>query len=371
MRIALVSDWWAPRIGGVESQLTDLARELVRRGHRVRVLTTTRGATALPGMSVEHVETPMIGDIAMPDPRRIADLVRLIDAERPDVVHAHGMFSPLAIAAVVAADRLGVRRVATVHSLLAPWPVFLAARAIFSLFTHRANALTAVSRAVAADVERASGRRAIVVPNGLDLDAWRVTRMDPPTDEVRIVGVLRLAPKKRPRDLLDAFEVACRRNAGANLRLTIAGDGAMRAPLERDVAARPSIAGRVTFAGGCSRDEVRGLLAQASILAHPGAREAFGIALLEARAAGVPIVAMAAGGIPEIVDHGRTGLLARTREELGRHLATLAGDATLRARMAAATREGLEDFSWGAVAARYEDAYEFVGSTAVASSSAS
>ena len=370
MRIALVSDWWAPRIGGIESQLTDLAGELVRRGHRVRVLTTTRHPTAMAGMSVECVAAPMIGDIAAPDPRRIADIVRLLDAERPDVVHAHGMFSPLAIGAVVAAHRLGIHSVATVHSLLRPWPVYAAARAIFSLFTNRASQLTAVSRAAAADVERASGRPVMVVPNGLDIDAWRVDR-DARADEVRIVGVLRLAPKKHPRDLIAAFAVACRANPGLNLRLTIAGDGPLREPLEREVAANAVIAGRVTFAGACARDGVRALLAQASIMAHPGAREAFGIALLEARAVGVPIVAMGAGGVAELVEHGCTGLLAATPDEFGRHLAMLAGDPALRERMAAVTREGLEVFTWQAIGARYEEVYECVGSSITAPSALS
>jgi glycosyltransferase involved in cell wall biosynthesis len=365
VRIALVSDWWAPRIGGIESQLTDLAAELARRGHRVRVLTTTSDPTKVAGVSVEHVAMPLLGAIPVPGTRRIGEIARLLDAERPEVVHAHGMFSPLAIAAVVAADRIGVPRVATVHSLLAPWPVYMAACAIFSAFTNRANLFTAVSRAVAADVQRASSRSVIVVPNGLDVDAWRVERAVA-ANEVRVVAVLRLVPKKRPRDLIEAFDVACRANPGLNLRLTLVGDGPMRGSLERD-AARRGVASRVTFAGGCSRDAVRALLAQASIVAHPGGREAFGLALLEARSAGVPIVAMAAGGVAEIVEHGRTGLLATTRDEFGRHLATLARDAELRGRMASATRDGLADFTWTAVGSRYEEVYKLAGSPSMAS----
>ena len=365
MHIVLVSDWWAPRIGGIESQLTDLAGELARRGHRVRVVTTTRDPSPMDGVSVERVATPMIGDIAFPDVRRIADLARFLDADRPDIVHAHGMFSPLAIGAVAAAHRIGVPRVATVHSLLAPWPVFTGARAIFAAFTNRASVLTAVSRAVAADVERASGRPVVVVPNGLDVDAWRVPCAVAP-DEVGVVGVLRLAPKKRPGDLIVAFDEACRANAGLNLRLTIAGDGPLRGRLERAVARRPGISGRVTFAGGCSRESVRALLGRASIVAHPGEREAFGLALLEARAAGVPIVAMAAGGVPEIVQHGRTGLLAMTRAAFGQHLATLAGDPDLRARMGAAARDGLGAFTWSAVANQYEDVYRLAEATTMA-----
>lgn len=356
MRVVLVSDWWAPRIGGIESQLTDLARELARRGHAVRVLTTTATPAPVPGVAVEHVAAPMLGDVVVPDLRRIPQLADIIAAAgAPDVVHAHGMFSPLAIGALLAARRLGVPSVATVHSLLAPWPVFAAARAIFFAFTNRASVLTGVSRAVVSDVERASKRCALVVPNGLDVEAWRVERSGLDS-EVGVLAVLRLVPKKRPRDVIDAFESAGRTASAVSMTLTIAGDGPMRQVLASDVARR-GLDRRVTFAGNCSRERVRAMLARASIVVHPGRSEAFGLALLEARAAGVPVVAMRAGGVPEVVEHGRTGLLADTAAELAAHLSALASDAPLRARMSAASREGLDTFGWNAVATEYEAVY--------------
>jgi glycosyltransferase involved in cell wall biosynthesis len=73
MRITLVTDWWPPRIGGVEAQASDLAARLAARGHRVRVLTTTRHPTAVPGVEVEPFGLPMTGAIAAPDLRRVVN----------------------------------------------------------------------------------------------------------------------------------------------------------------------------------------------------------------------------------------------------------------------------------------------------------
>ena len=374
MRIVLACDWWAPRIGGIESVLRDLAAAHAARGHDVHVLTTTRNAAPLQGVRIERIVTPMIGGIAVPNPLRISDLVERLEKDRPDVVHAHGMFSPLAIGMVAASARARVPSVLTIHSLLQPPPVFVAAKAIFSTFARGSGVVTGVSRAVAADIERAAGRSARVVPNGLDLDVWQSAGSLPfrERDEVLVAAVMRLAPKKRPRDLLEAFAAACAARPMLPLRLSIAGDGPERAALER-LAVRLGCADRVAFLGAQTHDQVRALLSRAAVFAHPGTREAFGIALLEARAAGVPVVAMNAGGVPDVVEHNRSGLLAGSKKEFARYLTALVADTALRRRLGEAGRSLLDAYRWQRVASMYEavyrDAVETVRATAVRSHS--
>ena len=354
MRITLATDWWPPRIGGIESQVADLAIALAGRGHAVHVLTTTRAPTAFEGVRVERIDLPIVGNMAAPDPRRIPEIAAHIERAAPDVVHAHGMFSSLAIGSVVAASRLGIPSVSTVHSMLRPWPVFLGGRVIFRLFSGRADVLTAVSAATAADVARASGREAMRIPNGLRLDDWRVARQ--PVDGVHVVSAMRLVPKKSPLDVIAAFHEAVRRVPNAGLSLAIAGEGSERAGMER-LARSLGVADRVRFLGACSRAEVRDLLARASIFILPGRLEAFGLAVLEARAAGVPVVAMNAGGVPDLIENRRHGLLADTPAALGAALAELAGDEALRAACAAEAPLGLEGFDWPQVVCQHEAAY--------------
>ena len=352
MRIALATDWWPPRIGGVESQVSDLADALTSRGHDVRVLTTTRNPTGVD--KVEHLDVPMMGPIAVPDPRRVSSIAARIDAHKPDVLHAHGMFSSLAIGALLAADRLKLPSVLTVHSLLRPLPVFASAAAVFSLFSNRAAVLTGVSAATIADVRKASGRLALQVANGLTLADW--SRIARAPEGIRAVAVTRLAPKKRPIDLVRAIATAVRRAPRLPIGLDIAGDGPERPRLERE-AERLGVRDRITFHGDCSRAKVRDLLAGASLLAHPGANEAFGLAVLEARASGVPVVAMASGGLPELVDHGRHGLLARSRAEFHDFVALMAADAGLRRRCAEEAPRNLDAYDWSRVVQQHEAAY--------------
>jgi glycosyltransferase involved in cell wall biosynthesis len=355
MRIVVATDWWPPRVGGVESQVSDLATALAARNHDVRVLTTTRDpvCSAASGLQVEHVEAPMMGDVAVPDLRQVRALADFIHAHRPDVVHAHGMFSTLAVGAVLAADRLSVPSLLTVHSLLRPLPVLLGAAAVFRVFANRATLVTAVSGATAADVRRASGRPAIPIANGIELRDWSTApRM---SSCVRVVAVTRLVAKKRPIDLIQAMAFAISR-APSQARLDIVGDGVEREGLER-LAVRLGIDDRITFHGECRRARVRDLVKAASLFVHAGVHEAFGLAILEARAAGVPIVAMDSGGIPELVQHGRHGLLAGDRARFCDAVATMIGDATLRARCAQEAGRGLEAYDWSCIAPQHEAAY--------------
>ena len=354
MRVVLASDWWPPRLGGIESQMADLAGVLASRGHQVHVLTTTDHSLAIPGVTVERVALPKVGHLAAPDPRRLRDIANRLEHLAPDVMHAHGMFSSFALGATVAAHRAGVPSVFTVHSLLRPWPVFVGGSALLRMFANRADVLTGVSAATVGDVARASGREAVRVPNGVHLADWRVVRQ--PATGVRIVAVTRLVPKKWPIDLVYALREAVTRLKGADVTLTIAGDGPEQPKLER-LAISLGVANRLQLLGRCSRDQVQSLLSTASLLAHPVRLEAFGLAILEARAAGVPVVAMAAGGVPDLVEHRRHGLLAGTRQAFHAAVAELSADEHLRRACADNAARGLDAFDWPNVVTQHEATY--------------
>jgi glycosyltransferase involved in cell wall biosynthesis len=122
-----------------------------------------------------------------------------------------------------------------------------------------------------------------------------------------------------------------------NLRLLVAGEGPARAEVERAVA---TLGGAGVLAG--HRDDVMAVLDAADVLVHPSRIDAFPTALLEALAAGVPAVATAVGGIPEIVEDGRTGVLVGASADgaaLAAALEPLLADRALRGQLAAWGRE--------------------------------
>lgn len=114
----------------------------------------------------------------------------------------------------------------------------------------------------------------------------------------------RLVPLKSLDDLLDAFASVRERQPDA--RLEIAGDGPLREALETR-SCRLGLAGAVAFLGWCS--PVADVMSRWTVFAQPSRQEGFGMAALEAMAAGLPVVATAVGGVPDLVVHGVTGYL--------------------------------------------------------------
>ena len=341
--------------------MAGLAQALATRGHTVHLFTTTPNPSALPGVTIHRVRTAMIGEVAAPLLWRVAALRALLLQQGVQVVHAHGMFSTLAIGSLLAAHGAGIPSVTTHHSLLRQSPTLPAAWLTYGLFSRRATVVTAVSRAAAEDARRASGRADVpVLPNGFDPTVWRSDDFSLPSLEPRkrVVSVMRLAARKSPGDLIDAVPLVLSR-IGPDVVFTIVGDGPERPNLERR-AQQLGVARHVEFLGACDQLGVAQVLRRSTVFALPSRREAFGIALLEARAAGLPIVARDSGGVPEVVEHGRHGLLTRTSRDFADAVVTLLTDETLRQRIAAASSDGLAEYSWDRVVARHEDVYRQV-----------
>ncbi|MDH2429089.1 glycosyltransferase family 4 protein [Sphaerisporangium sp. TRM90804] len=368
VRILHVSDCYLPRLGGIEVQVADLVRSQSEAGHEVEVATATPGER-LPG--VHRVVARMPFDLPV-HPRGVSRLLRLMAARRPDVVHVHtGAVSPFAWMGVRAAVRAGLPVVVTVHSMWDPLTRLLY-RVLDTLFGWSRWHLvgTAVSRAAAHPIRAVAGGRVPVdvVSNGLDLSSWRPvpgTRPARPAggaEAVHIVAVGRLAPRKQPVRLLKLLMEARRRVPGdIAMRATLVGDGPARRSMERFLRAHGMDAW-VSLPGRYSRERIRELLASADVFVAPAPRESFGIAALEARAAGVPVVARAQSGVADFVRPGKEGLLGRSFEELVRSVARLARDSELRELIARNNRETEPaQCAWPAVLEGFERCYELAG----------
>src|SRR5207253_6168215 len=142
-----------------------------------------------------------------------------------------------------------------------------------------------------------------------------------------LVSVMRLNAKKRPLTLVPLMRALAER--GVRARLTVVGDGPQRDRLAAAVE-RAGLHASVRLAGWKSREELAGLLGDADVFVLPAVRESFGVAAVEARNAGLPVVAMAASGVAEVIDHERDGLLAASDAELTDAVERLCRDDALR-----------------------------------------
>ena len=354
MRVALVCDWFLPRQGGIELHLRDLALALRARGVDARVVTTTRGADLVDGVPVHRVQATLAPGAGFAfTPAAMARLGEVIRSERFDVVHAHAsVISPVAYAGALAGARAGAASLVTFHSMLHRSSFLLGASEALFTWARGRILLSAVSSVVAAQAAQwIPGAAVGVLPNGIDVSWWRTGSLAPPRgDEIVFVSAMRLSRKKRPERLVRAFESAVRFTGGSpRMRLIIAGDGPDRRALRR-VADALDVGTMVELPGHQDRESLRDLYHRAHAFVLPSERESFGIAALEARAAGLPVIAMLAGGARDFIVRGVDGLLVRDEPELARAISRVALEAPFREYMAAHNRAVPPDFDWPNVA---------------------
>ncbi|GAB3419538.1 glycosyltransferase family 4 protein [Flindersiella endophytica] len=381
MKIVHISDCFLPRLGGIEIQVAELTRLQKEHGHRVSVITATpnRSRTAPDHPAdVRRIIAPLPWELPV-HPRAGHELRGALEELRPDVVHIHiGVVSPFAWSGVRESVRLGLPTVVTVHSLWDPVTQGIY-RTLDRLVGWRGWPMvgTTVSTAAAAPIRAVAGGGVDVgvVGNGIDPAGWRLSSRGTAgagagsgagaagagaagDDVVHVVAVGRLAPRKRPIALLRVLGAAHRRLPPAvQLRATIVGDGPARPAMERHIL-RNGLGSWVRLAGRLDRSEIQRVLGTADVFVAPAIKESFGIAALEARTAGVPIVAYTRSGISDFVSSGVEGLLADTEPGMVDAIVRLAGDAQLRHRIAAYNRATEPtDCSWPATLKGFDEQY--------------
>jgi glycosyltransferase involved in cell wall biosynthesis len=300
--------------GGAERDTIALAGGLVRRGHRVTL--ASHGGALSPeakGSGVEVVELRTHSRTAPGLARLSRELAALVAERGCDLVHTQAV-----LPAVAARRGLG-RRVpilVTVHNLHRRWSYPLAA----GLLRWAADRVLFVS-----DYERRNFRlwgfpdhRAQTLQTGLP-DAFFDIVPERTGDRFTFLIPARIDGRKGHADLLRAVSIC----GDAPFDVWIAGDGPARRSLER-MAARLGVNGRVRFLG--FQRDVPALLAKVNALVLPSLRESLPLSLREGFAAGLPAVATDVGGIPELVEDGRTGFLVPRRdpERLARAMRRLA-----------------------------------------------
>jgi N-acetyl-alpha-D-glucosaminyl L-malate synthase BshA len=345
--------------GGSGVVAAEVAARLALRGHQVHLFSDERPARLpLPLGGAPHAFFfHQVAAPAYPQLKYAAYGMALTSAiveesrRAPlDVVHAHYAL-PHTLSAYLAREVLRTdgprvpRIVTTLHgtdiTLVGSDPSFLP----LTRFTIAASdAVTTPSVWLAEATRRTLGvppEVAIdVVPNFVDADRFAPAppRAGPPRDRRVIVHVSNFRPLKRVDDVVAVF---ARLRAAGPLRLQLVGDGPDRPRIEADVAAR-GLGGDVEFMG--ERADLPAVLREADLFLLPSETESFGLAALEAMACGVPVVASAVGGLPEVIPDGEVGFLrppgdvGALAEAAGRLLA----DDRLRRQMGAAARHRAE-----------------------------
>ncbi len=379
-------------LGGPARQALAADPLLAERGHEVRVLTgqpehgegdlfetfRDRGIDVVRVPGLRRRISPLRDRLARRAIRR--ELARFA----PDVVHTHaskaGALGRRAVLDLADAGRVG--RVHTFHGhvLEGYFPTMISRLLVIHerRLAARTDRVLAVSHATGDDLLRlgvTDEAKLVIVPPGVALDGLLEIERPPPGSDARAPGALRrlvgaesrtvlvgvvgrLAEVKRPARALDVFERLCGEHP--DLHLVFVGDGTERGLLERRIRALGELGEeRVHLVGAI--EDMQTVLADLDLVLLTSRSEGLPVALIEAGAAALPAVAADVGGVGEVIEHERTGLLGASTEDLTRALARLLDDPEERARMGERARLRVgHRYSAPALAGRLEDVYTTV-----------
>ena len=359
MRVVVVSGIWPPDVGGPASHAPALAETLRTAGHEVEVVTTADRAPEPRPYPVRWVSR------RRPAPLRHLAVVREVAraARRADRVYATTMIRRAALGAALARRALVVKLVAD-EAYERERRSGRFAGTLEEFQHHRGSVRTRLLRATRTRALRRA--RHVVVPSaylrgialgwGLAPDRVGVVpnpapevATHPTRDEARTALAVsgfalgtagRLTPQKALGDALEALARL------PEVELLVLGDGPERASLERR-AGELGVAGRVRFLGAGSRDDVIALFRAVDVVLLTSVWENLPHTLLEALAAGTPVIATAVGGVPEVVRDGENGLLVPPRDvdALVHAIERVARDEGLRASLAASAAASVEELA--------------------------
>ena len=362
-----------PTVGGSGVVATEIGLELARRGHRVHFICAELPFRLDPAPGVRfHPVRAAHYPVFEHTPYALALTSALVDvarSERLDLLHVHYAV-PHAISAWMARDVLGgaVRVVTTLHgtdvTVVGADPSY---RAVTRHSVLRSDAITTPSAWLREEARHRldlGDARIDVLPNFVDTEVWRPLDGPPtrlralfPDDAPVIVHVSNFRPVKRVDRVVDAFaRVAADRPA----RLLLVGDGPDR-PAVEDRLRSIGLADRAVLIG--TVDDLPALVRECAVLHLPSESESFGLAALEALASGVPVVASAVGGLPEVVRDGETGFLVAVDDVAGMALriGQILDHPDLRATLGRAARaDALTRFRTGPAVDGYEALYRRV-----------
>lgn len=379
MNIGLFTETFTPEISGVVSSIETLREALEKRGHKVYVFTASRpdaaiaaGVLRLPSMPFLLLRSHRFAVVYTPKAARFVGKVKL------DVIHTHTEFS-LGLFGKLMGLTFGIPVVHTYHTMYKDYTHYVtkghfnrASQDIVKLFSRSfcsgCSIIVAPSEKVAQLLISYGVKRPIrIVPSGLRIDRFMAAALDQssrersrtefgiPPETPLLVFVGRVAKEKSIGMLLEAMPLILHKVP--NAKLLIVGDGPEKIHLEEQ-AQRLGLAERVIFGGSRPWNDIPDCYRAGDIFVSASATETQGLTVLEAMAAGVPVLARNDPSYASMIDDGVSGLLFETAAELAELSVKLFNDKPYSDSLAEAASKAVKQFSSEEFGKTLEDIYK-------------
>nr|CAG4650931.1 EOG090X0515 [Simocephalus serrulatus]SVE94203.1 EOG090X0515 [Simocephalus serrulatus] len=305
----MVSDFFYPNLGGVESHIFTLSQCLLKLGHKVIVITHSYGNRTgvrymTNGLKVYYLPIKTMADqVVLPTAfASLAIFRNIFIREKIEIVHGHSAFSTLAHEGILIARLLGLKAIFTDHSLngFADVSAILTNKLLEITLSgcnhcicvsHTGKENTVLRAKVPAD-------QVSVIPNATDTTLFKPDISKRDKDRITIVALSRLVYRKGIDLLACVIPIVCKKYP--QVHFVIGGDGPKRIVLEQ-VREKESLHERVSLLGALDQSEVHQTLLRGHIFLNTSLTEAYCIAIVEAAACGLQVVSTKVGGVPEVL----------------------------------------------------------------------
>lgn len=369
MKIAVLSELFPPYLsGGGERRYYEICKRLAKRGHEVHVYTmkiegSPRSET-LDGIHIHRIGSthPLRGRQYLPLATYFMDLIPTLTQEKFDIIDSNAYIS--ALGGYLPALIRGTPIVCTIHDVYGKnWADYVGKswgpvgraieKALFHIPFTKLITVSKASKKLLVD-EGADPKNIEVIPNGVDFETFSNIAATRDTNKILYVG--RLVELKNIPDLLKAFAIVLQKNPKASLELI--GDGPLRDKIKQD-AASLGIQKSVKITDFLdARKDLAKKMASAGVFATPSLQEGFGIVLLEAMAAGTPVVAHDLSAYQDFAQSGKNCLLSkRSPQLLAKNILRLMQMKPLRTRIVDEATKTAKQFSWDEITKQKEALY--------------
>jgi phosphatidyl-myo-inositol alpha-mannosyltransferase len=372
VKLALVSPYDFAYPGGVTEHVANLAEQFIARGHEVHIVAPSSDDDAEPIASIDApihrigrvVSIPTNGSVARItlSPRSYRQAKTLLQHEQFDLIHLHEPLMPALPLTVL--RHSNTTNVGTFHAFRNTPLTYFYSKSILRPFFRKLHGHITVSSAAREFVGEYFPADYRVIPNGIDFP--RFFKRYPPLPELAdgrptVLFVGRLEKRKGLKFLLRAWPMVLERQPTA--RLVVVGRGRPLEGYRRFARRQGWSADDVVFAGYVPGEDLPRYYQSCDVFCAPNTgQESFGIVLLEAMAAGAPMVASDIPGYKDVVSHGVEGLLVEPRNPgaIADALCRLLGNPELRASMRHAGQAKAQAYDWPRVATQVLDYYSEV-----------
>lgn len=361
LRIALVTEYYYPHLGGICEHVHFFAREARRRGHHVDIITSNIvGAEPQPNVIRLGRSQPVYMNQSQ---ARITlgrgirkDVRRTLRMGRYDIVHVHSPLTP--VLPLLAIEEADCPVVGTFHTYFDRSLTYSVFGPYFQKRLEMMSAALVVSHSTTLMLDKYFSADWQIIPNGIDTDVFRPDAPLPPGFERDVPTVLflgRFDPRNGLSTLIESFRRV--KSQQRDARLVVVGDGPLRDHYYRQAKGEKDI----VFVGAVLEGRPS-YYANSTVYACPTTKASFGITLLEAMACKTPIVCSDILGFRDVVKHGREALMVPSgdRDAIADGLVRVLEDPALANRLGTTGRANSLDYSWANVTSQVLDVYHSV-----------